>query len=729
MNKYYSFENHVVRSFIFSKKLFFLIFVSLFMFPVYAGNVDKQDDSIKIVKGQVSNYYIPVNHEYDISGIVVDADGKPLEGATVMFFASPRHVNTDKAGRFILRATDNDKHLYVYYPGMKYANVIRKSTQRTVNIRLLWGNSTTGSDSKDWCNGTNVLPRRRALKTKWYNPEHPITNTYCNPLNISYNYEPFNNNVKNGGCFRSSADPMGLWYQGENLLFSTNQGGYHWSKNLSDWDFQVASFQRYPTDDDQCAPAAYVSGDTLFYTGSTYEGLPIWYTLNPKSGRWRQAVTRNTLPTWDPCLFLDDDGRLYVYYGSSNEYPLKGVELDRSTFAPVGKIHDLHMLRPSDHGWERFGMNNDDDSTLPPFTEGAYMTKHLGKYYLQYGAPGTEFKVYADGVYVSNHPLGPFTYQQHNPMSYKPGGFVQGSGHGGTWRDGYGQYWHVATCMLSLKYKFERRIALYPTYFDKDGIMWSDTSFGDYPQRNADYHDTQRFTGWMLLSYNKQVTVSSSDSTFVPENLSDENMRTYWVALTGKAGEWVMMDLGAQKDVRALQINFYDHLTKQTNRANDTYYQYRVWASKNGKQWDLVVDKSDNDRDTPHDYIELLTPLQTRYVKIENLHMPGQGSFCLSDLRIFGHGSGKMPQMVKGFKVNRNQNDTRNAMISWKAVEGAYGYNIRYGISPDKLYHCITVNGATSYNFRGMDKDKPYYFTIEALAETGVSKPTKFIKR
>lgn len=122
---------------------------------------------------------------------------------------------------------------------------------------------------------------------------------------------------------------------------------------------------------------------------------------------------------------MDDDGKLYLYYGSSNEYPLKGVQVSRNDFRPVSKIYDIMMLRPEEHGWERFGMNNDDEVTLRPFTEGAYMTKHNGKYYFQYGAPGTEFKVYADGVYVSDSPLGPFTYQQHNPMSYKPGGFVQ----------------------------------------------------------------------------------------------------------------------------------------------------------------------------------------------------------------------------------------------------------------------------------------------------------------
>ncbi len=186
------------------------------------------------------------------------------------------------------------------------------------------------------------------------------------------------------------------------------------------------------------------------------------------------------LPTWDPAFLLDDDGRLYVYYGSSNDFPLKGVELDRRDFHPVGKIKELVMLEPELHGWERFGENN-DDLTIAPYTEGAYVNKYNGKYYFQYGAPGTEFKTYADGVYVSDHPLGPYEYQKHNPMSYKSGGYVKGAGHGGSFEDLHGNYWHVATCMLSIKYKFERRIGLYPAAFDRDGIMYSYTAFGDYP--------------------------------------------------------------------------------------------------------------------------------------------------------------------------------------------------------------------------------------------------------
>ncbi len=668
-------------------------------------------DSVKVVKGQVSDYYIPVVSQYEVSGMVSDEQGMPLEGATVMWLYSPAHSNTDAQGRYSLVATDGDTNLCVHYPGKEMAIVTRQPGQHTVNITMTDKNS-----------GSIAPPRRPAQATRWYDPHNTSSSTYCNPLNISYNYEPWNNNTRQGGSFRSSADPMGLTYKGEYYLFSTNQGGFHYSRNLSDWDFCQASFQRHPADDDECAPAAWVVGDTLFYTGSTYEGLPIWYSTTPKNGRWRRAVERNTLPTWDPYVFLDDDGRLYEYYGSSNEYPVKGVEISREDFTPISKIHGLVLLHPERHGWERFGMNNDDEVTLKPFMEGAFMTKHNGRYYFQYGAPGTEFKVYADGVYVGDHPLGPFTYQQHNPMSYKPGGFVQGVGHGGTFSDLNGNYWHVGTCMLSLKYKFERRIGLYPTAFDQDGVMYTVTAFGDYPCWNADHdikNPADRFTGWMLLSHGKTCTVSSTDSTLTAASLTDENMRTYWSAASGTNQEWIEMDLGGLRQVRALQLNYYDHKTVQHNRANDIYYQYRILASEDGQHWTLVVDKSDNDRDVPHDYIELRETLNTRYLRIENVHMPSGGYFCLSEVRVFGLAQGDLPAPVKRFSVNRDKQDPRNAIITWAPVKEAYGYNIYFGTAPDKLYHCITVNGDTQYDLRGLDIGTRYYFAIEALAETG----------
>ncbi len=123
------------------------------------------------------------------------------------------------------------------------------------------------------------------------------------------------------------------------------------------------------------------------------------------------------------------------------------------------------------HGWERFGEYN-DNNFLNPFIEGAWMNKHNGKYYLQYGGPGTEISGYGDGVYVSDHPLGPFTYQASNPFSYKPGGFARGAGHGSTYQDPFGNWWHISTMVVNVKNNFERRIGIWPAGFDSMMILW-----------------------------------------------------------------------------------------------------------------------------------------------------------------------------------------------------------------------------------------------------------------
>jgi len=180
-------------------------------------------------------------------------------------------------------------------------------------------------------------------------------------------------------------------------------------------------------------------------------------------------------------------------------------------------------LQPEIHGWERFGQ--DHRSEIRPFTEGAWMTKHNNKYYLQYGAPGTEYNVYANGAYVSDKPLGPFTYAPNNPISYKPGGFVQGAGHGNTFQDNYGNYWNTGTPWVAVNWNFERRIAMFPAGFDELDQMYSNTRFGDLPHLLPTKKWTsseELFTGWMLLSYKKPVTVSSTKDGHGGEMITDE---------------------------------------------------------------------------------------------------------------------------------------------------------------------------------------------------------------
>jgi hypothetical protein len=78
-----------------------------------------------------------------------------------------------------------------------------------------------------------------------------------------------------------------------------------------------------------------------------------------------------------------------MYWGSSNVYPIFGAELDKSrnlTYKDKTDYKPLIFLDQYQHGWERFGPDHSD--MIKPFIEGAWMTKHNGKYYLQYADLG-----------------------------------------------------------------------------------------------------------------------------------------------------------------------------------------------------------------------------------------------------------------------------------------------------------------------------------------------------
>jgi xylan 1,4-beta-xylosidase len=554
--------------------------------------------------------------------------------------------------------------------------------------------------------------------------------TYCNPINLDYGYTPIPN-FATQGKHRATADPVIVNYKGDYYLFSTNQWGYWWSSDLSNWNFVSKSFLRpeHKVYDDLCAPSVWIQGDTMLVFGSTYSrNFPIWMSTNPKGNDWSEVVENFDIGGWDPAHFVDDDGRLYMYNGSSNVYPLYGVELNRKTFDPIGTRKELLLLRPDRYGWQRFGEHL-DNTFLDPFMEGAWVTKHNKKYYLQYGAPATEFSGYADGVAVGTTPLGPFEHQSL-PLSWKAGGFARGAGHGATFQDNWKNYWHVSTMVVSVKNNFERRIGIWPTGFDKDDVMYTNTAFGDYPHylpTKADNHLKSKFTGWMLLNYNKPVQVSSTLGGYQANYAVDESIRTYWSAASGKSGEWIQTDLGAVGTVHAVQLNYADQDAQFLGKQQGTYHQYQLLYSLDGKKWQMLVDKSKNKTDVPHDYVALEKPIKARYIKMINLHMP-TGKFAISGLRVFGKMEIARPAAVKDFLVLRTEKDKRSAWIRWTTNDDAYAYNIYIGTDPDKLYNCIMIYGANEYWYKGMDKEKPYYFRIEALNENGQSKLSDLIK-
>lgn len=547
-----------------------------------------------------------------------------------------------------------------------------------------------------------------------------VIKTICNPVNISYRFMP------GEPSRREAADPTVVNYKGTYYLFASMSGGYWYSTDLVDWIF--VQTEEIPTE--EYAPAVIAIKDTFYFLASSATKSTIYKSSNPKSGHWKIARETFAFPVWDPAFFQDDDGRLYLYWGCSNKNPIYGIELDyKNRFDIIGKPVPLIHANPAEHGWEVPG----DYNTIyqnAPWIEGAWVNKHNGKYYLQYAGPGTEFKSYADAVYISEKPLGPYTLATHNPFSYKPEGFAAGAGHGSTFEDRYGNFWHIATVTISRKHMFERRLALYPTFFDTEDNLYTCTQFGDYPIIVPDKKIksfSEIFPGWMLLSYKKPVSVSSCIDSLPPVQMTDENIRTYWAARSGGDKEWACMDLGALYDVYAIQINFAEHNTHIFGRQNNLYYRYIIEVSTDSVQWKKVIDKSGNKSDNSHDYTQLKNGVRCRYLKISNLHVPG-GNFALSGFRVFGKGSGERPPEVKLMQAARKPDDKRQVSLKWQRSENTTGYMVRYGISQKKLYHNYIVYADTSLTINSLNVNQDYFFTIDSFNENGITENSLIIR-
>lgn len=546
--------------------------------------------------------------------------------------------------------------------------------------------------------------------------------TYCNPLNVDYTYMIYN--AGKDISYRSGADPAVVEFRGEYYMFVTRSNGYWHSTDLQNWNFITPKGYWYPQGCN--APAAHNYKDSVLYVCGDPSGvMSVMSSDDPKSGVWTPGVGI-IANLQDPDLFIDDDGSAYMFYGSSNVYPIRAIELDRThNFLPkTDERVPLFGLDLDKHGWERFGENHTTDTDLGGFIEGPWMTKHNGKYYLQYGSPGTEFNVYGDGVYVADHPMGPYTYQKHNPVSYKPGGYMNGAGHGSSVKGPGGMWWHFASMSLSINVNWERRLCMFPMGFDEDGIMYCDTRFGDYPRYAPSVSQKRgQFRGWMLLSYKKPVTVSSQVGDYAAAGLTDELTKTFWLAEKNDDSQWVVIDLQNPASVCAVQVNYHDYKTGMYGRYPNLRHRYQIEGSVDGKEWKVLIDKSNSYKDTPNDYTELEFPEKVRYVRYKNIEVPTP-SLAISEIRVFGLGEGKAPQKVKKLNLER-QADRRDIAISWTPVKGAQGYNVLWGIAPDKLYSSWMVYDANELFMKSLTIDQDYYFSIEAFNENGVSERTE----
>jgi len=585
----------------------------------------------------------------------------------------------------------------------------------------------------------------------------------CNPVNINYRYQ-FNMDPRQHGKMqicREAADPSMILFHGRYYIFASMTLGVWVSDDLSTWENHRLPGE-LPLYD--YAPDVRVMGDWVYFCASRREeNCDRYHTKDILNGPYEKI--QGSFPFWDPNLFVDDDGRVYFYWGCSNITPVWGVELDPNTMQPKGDKRVLVEGHPFEIGYERVGEDNSQfpateaeidaayaafhrrqgisEDQVPeqlkplirgmfsrkPYIEGAWMDKQNGKYYLQYACPGTQYNTYSDGVYVSSGPLGPFTLADNNPYSYKPGGFLPGAGHGSTMRDRKGNWWHAATMRISMNHDFERRVGIWPAGFDADGELFCNQRYGDWPM--AAEGDPWRSPAWMLLSAGKKATASSFVDGHEPGRATEENVRSWWRAASENRSEWLQIDLGQVFDVHAIQINFADdHIDipcpgrivggsqARYIEERDLTTQWKLTGSIDGKNWFVIEDKSDATTDLSHDFILREEGFRARFLRLTDMAVPYGQRPCVSGLRVFGLGQGEKPA-VPSFTARRDSD--LDMTVSIEAQENTLGYNILFGNSPEKLYHSYMTFREGNQRVGALIKGRNYFVRVDAFNENGIT--------
>lgn len=637
---------------------------------------------------------------------------------------------------------------------------------------------------------------------------------FCNPINIDYHYQFIIDNFGGGDLHisREAADPTFLYWKGKYYIFASMNLSVWVSENLAEWK-SVRLPDNLPLYD--YAPDVRAIGEYVYFCASKRGEICNFYrTKDIEKGPYEEI--KGTFDFWDPDLFEDDDGRLYLYWGCSNTTPIWGVELDPESMKPLSDRIELIHKRPKELGYERVGENHsksiiegdelekafenfksqigeeafanssDVDKAFfksmlsnNPFIEGAYMNKHNGKYYLQYAATGAEYNVYCDGVYVSDSPLGPFVLADNNPYSYQPGGYMPGAGHGSTMEDRNGNVWHTSTSRISLNDPMERRVGIWRAGFDKDGDLFCNTSYSDWPQYTDDRKlDPWAEPEWYLLSSGAKMTASSyctadgepvtiqqgsvknteNDKTSdllsdciisawdtislekdnAPFRASEENVQTFWRAAGNEPGEWLKMDLGEIQKVNAIQINFADDhvncdplpdISKEglgARTIDDRHHRTRwiLEGSIDDEKYIILCDKSDVETNLPHDFIVINCDSgeQLRYIKLTVIETPFGQNAAISGLRVFGKGNGETPEKAD---FNLTKTGDLDMLVKMKA-DKATGFNICWGYKQDKLYHSFMYYlrdeaEKAEQKIGALIKGKNVYVRVDSFNENGIT--------
>lgn len=396
------------------------------------------------------------------------------------------------------------------------------------------------------------------------------------------------------------ADPTVLTDAGNYYIYATldpwggNTLGCWQSTDFKNWTYRVLN---WPTKQACTSPTSggagvwapsVVKGQDGRFHMFVSVGSEVWTGIaDSPLGPWRNTLSDRPLITADynrtyhmidADAFVDDDGSVYLYWGSGLNW------VNGACFAAkLGK--DLASF------------DGDVKIVTPPhYFEGPTMLKHGGRYYLTYSNGKTVSDSYEVRYSVSEHPLGPFTEGATSPILVTDRARnIVSPGHHGFFRKGEQVYivYHRhrvpfvedtanrQICIDELRFTPEGLIEkVVPTHTGPalvQGRTAGRINLAD-PSRGA----TATSSGAAAASSDAVAAASSSAASLnSPARVLDDNYATFWAAQPDAKGAWLQLDLGSVQKITSSEIRF-EFAWKQ--------YAFALESSVDGTTWKVVTD-------------------------------------------------------------------------------------------------------------------------------------------
>lgn len=443
------------------------------------------------------------------------------------------------------------------------------------------------------CNGDiergSIDPTRYTAKTIWdANAGNPIIPGYIgDPFMFRdddgtfYIYGTTDGYGTGGGDIEASG-PYCVWY----------------SKDMTNWKCKTFLYEdgTFPkTNEVLWAPSVTKASNGKYYMAYIWQGYNCYLAeADSPLGPWKDALDGEVVA---PDMFDTDivtiDGDTYVV--------TQGPKTNNKNTIYLGKFKD-DMSGLDENGLQAIFNNN--------VFEAPGLFKENGKYYLTFANGSLGNGSYRVDYAMADNITGPYT---NCGTILQKDGDIHTTGHSNCVKVGDDWYICYHRKILNGNYGYARQAAMEKVVFDADNgykiNVMKPTVNSTKPNLNLTVNDTN-------LAWENNVKMSASSTgtgselgvfNCLPMYAADRNNGTLWKAENTTDAQWIMMDLGEEKEVGRIETFFEYHTVA---------YQYTIEYSKDGDKWTEFADKSNNKSLASPQVDSVTSPITARYIRI-----------------------------------------------------------------------------------------------------------------